>query len=76
MQYLLSIVDQFKIPVAKNRIEDAFYFILKDTIRPLCDEFRKGQTPQPHEHDTIARLLSFARRMNFNTDEFYLEYPA
>jgi hypothetical protein len=72
MQTLLTIVDRFKIPVAKSRIEEVFHAILRDAIRPLYDKYRGGHAGEPGERETVTRLLAFARRMNFNTDEFSL----
>ena len=70
MQYLLNIVDRFKIPVAKNKLEEAFYSILAGPISGLYDNYKKSPAPSPQDREEIIGLLNFARRMNFNTDEF------
>jgi alpha-amylase/alpha-mannosidase (GH57 family) len=68
MRYLLNIVDRFAIPLSKNKTEDLFFSIMKTTLMPLYDEFKKS--PESTHRDTVIRLVQFARRMNFNTDAF------
>jgi alpha-amylase/alpha-mannosidase (GH57 family) len=68
MRYLLTVVDRFSIPFSKNKIEDIFHSVLKNTIRPMYDQFWHG--PDGEQKETVIRLINFARRMNFNTDEF------
>jgi hypothetical protein len=70
MRYLLNIVDRFNIPVAKNKVEDAFYSILAGPIRTLYEDYKKNPSPGAHDRETILHLLNFALRMNFNTDGF------
>jgi alpha-amylase/alpha-mannosidase (GH57 family) len=73
IELLLKIVDQFKIPVAKNKIEDAFHNIFTGAIRPLYNEFKQNPTLDPQKRKIIIRLLNFARRMNFSIKEFQME---
>ena len=68
MRLLLNIVDRFSVPFAKNKIEDLFHAILKKAIRPMYDSFKTA--PDNAERDQVVKLLHFARRMNFNTDDF------
>ncbi len=68
MRFLLNIIDRFSIPFSKNKVEDLFHGILKSTIRPMYDEFKSNHDDSQKEQ--IIKLLQFARRMNFNTDEF------
>ena len=70
MKYLLNVVDKFNIPIAKNKIEDGFHSVLIGAIRALYEEHTKATRSDPQRRENIVRLLSFARRMNFNTDEF------
>lgn len=73
MRYLLNLVDRFKVPVNKSALEDEFYAFIQDTLRPLHDEY-KGSSQQNGEQRTrLIQLISFARRMNFNTDAFGLD---
>jgi hypothetical protein len=80
IRYLLTIVDRFKIPISKHKIEDAFCPILNGPIHDLyneaerlaalehrsAEEQRRLDAAQP----LVIELVSFARRMNFNTDRF------
>jgi Domain of unknown function (DUF3536) len=68
MRFLLTIVDRFSIPFAKNKCEDLFHSILKTAIRPMYDAFTTS--PDTAARDHIVSLLEFARRMNFNTEDF------
>jgi Alpha-amylase/alpha-mannosidase len=70
MRYLLNVVDKFAIPIAKNKIEDRFHSVLISAIRSLYEEHKKRPRHDPQSRENILRLLNFARRMNFNTDEF------
>jgi hypothetical protein len=68
MRLLLNIVDRFSVPFAKNKVEDLFHAILKTAIRPMYDTFKTA--PDNAQKEQVIRLLQFARRMNFNTDDF------
>jgi alpha-amylase/alpha-mannosidase (GH57 family) len=68
MRYLLNIVDRFEIPFSKNKTEDLFFSIMKSTLVPLYQEYKK--IPTSAHLETVLRLIQFARRMNFNTDAF------
>jgi hypothetical protein len=68
MRFLLNIIDRFSIPFAKNKVEDLFQTILKTAIRPMYDTFKN--TPDDTRKEQVVTLLQFARRMNFNTDDF------
>jgi hypothetical protein len=68
MRFLLNIVDRFSVPFAKNKVEDLFHAILKTAIRPMYDTFKTAQDNTQKEQ--VVTLLQFARRMNFNTDDF------
>jgi hypothetical protein len=76
--YLLDIVDRFKIPVAKSKLEDAFVPIASGPVQALHDEIvRLSAVPSGAEgrgreladkRALLQTLVNFARRMNFNTD--------
>jgi hypothetical protein len=68
LRFLLNIVDRFSIPFSKNKCEDLFHTILNSAIRPLYDAFKTG--PDNGRKEQVVTLLQFARRMNFNTDDF------
>jgi len=70
IEYLLDIVDKFGIPVAKNKFEDALYSLLMDTIGKAYVVWKSGNPPQEKDREHLIRLIDFARRMNFSTDEF------
>jgi hypothetical protein len=72
MRYLLDIVDTFSLPVAKNRIEDSFMRILKSNVHTLYQEYHKADRLSAEHSEYLTSLLSFASRMNFNTDAFPL----
>jgi hypothetical protein len=40
------------------------------TVRLLFNDYKKKTEPDPKGRENIINLLNFARRMNFNTDEF------
>jgi hypothetical protein len=78
IEYLLNIIDQFKIPVSKNKMEDAFAPIAAGPVKTLRDDIARmnaaaGESPG-HERELadkrvlLLTLVNFARRMNFNTD--------
>jgi alpha-amylase/alpha-mannosidase (GH57 family) len=70
MRYLMNIVDKFNIPIAKNKIEDGFHAILTGAVRMLYEDYKKNPAPDPKDREKLINLLNFARRMNFNTDDF------
>ena len=74
MKYLLNVVDKFNIPIAKNKIEDGFHSVLIGAIRMLYEEHKGKQPSDPRRRENILRLLNFAGRMNFNTDEFPMNW--
>ena len=74
MKYLLNVVDKFNVPIAKNKIEDGFHSVLIHAIRSLYEDYKKKTPPDPPNRENIMRLLNFARRINFNTDEFPMDW--
>lgn len=70
IRFLLNIVDRFKIPMPKNRIEDAFYRILNQSIRELYNKALHSEKSTPDERIILFELISFARRINFSTVDF------
>ncbi|MCX7727058.1 MAG: DUF3536 domain-containing protein, partial [Chitinispirillaceae bacterium] len=73
IRYLMNIVDRFSIPVSKNKLEDIFFDILITQIRPLYRDIKGKSTEVGGEQkENLIKLLSFARRMNFSTEEFEL----
>jgi hypothetical protein len=77
VRYLLNIVDRFKIPVSKHRFEDIFHPILYDKVTQLHSEVMKGAkkndaSQKSSNRELLIQLISFARRMNFNTDAFQI----
>jgi hypothetical protein len=80
IRYLLNIVDRFGIPVLKHKMEDVFCPILNGPILDLYNEVKRLAA---HESRSVseqralndkkilaAELVNFARRMNFNIDQF------
>jgi len=72
MSAMLTIVDKFGIPVAKNKVEEGFYEILTGPIRHVYETFKNNPEKSTQDQASIQSLLNFARRMNFNTDDFPL----
>lgn len=70
IEYLLDVVDRFGIPVTKNRFEDALYGLLMSTMREAYAVVVTSHPVLEKDREHLVRLLDFARRMNFNTDEF------
>lgn len=68
---LLNVVDRFKVPVSKSRLEDLFHPVLKVEVARLYQECCSGNDDGDKKALLIA-LLSFARRMNFNTELYKL----
>jgi alpha-amylase/alpha-mannosidase (GH57 family) len=73
IRYMLNIVDRFKIPVGKRQMEDTFHDLLSHQIADLYETYRRAETKPPDQKTMLLLLLSFARRMNFNTDRFQLD---
>jgi hypothetical protein len=86
IQYLLDIVDRFSVPVPKHKMEDIFCPIVNGPVRLLDAEVERLRTANaPSAEDRVAfekgrsllgALISFARRMNFNTDDFITKVSA
>lgn len=77
IRYLLNIVDRFKIPVSKHRFEDIFHPVLFDKVASLHAEITKNNADEDNfqkknSRELLIQLISFARRMNFNTDAFQI----
>jgi hypothetical protein len=70
IRYLLNTIDRFEIGVPKNKIEDLFHAILHDTIKKTYEDYKQNVTPTSEQKQLIIQLISLARRMNFNTDDF------
>lgn len=72
MRYLLNVVDRFSIPVHKNRLEDRFYTVLTSSIQKTYNEIMENSESEDMARSVLVQILSFARRMNFNTEQFPL----
>ncbi len=76
IRYLLNIVDRFSLPVSKHRLEDIFFPILTGKVRSLYYEVinmaEKKESIYNEKMELLIKLLSFARRMNFSTEDFPL----
>ncbi|MDD5675319.1 MAG: DUF3536 domain-containing protein, partial [Chitinivibrionales bacterium] len=70
VRYLLNANDRFGLGVPKNKIEDLFHTSLQDTIKKRYEAYRRNVAPATEEKQLVIQLISLARRMNFNTDEF------
>jgi alpha-amylase/alpha-mannosidase (GH57 family) len=76
VRFLLNIVDRFSIPVSKNKLEDLFMPFLKTKVRDLYNGYQLNVQADADDEQLretkflVLKLISFARRMNFNTDEF------
>jgi alpha-amylase/alpha-mannosidase (GH57 family) len=73
VRYLLNIVDRFKVPVSKHRLEDIFNSVLTGQVTELYKELitaknNKESVIDDGRKELFIKLISFARRMNFNTD--------
>jgi hypothetical protein len=83
IQYLLTIVDRFAMPVSKHKMEDVFCPIVNGPVRALRDEVERltfaGERSAEARYTLDAKrallltLINFARRMNFNTDAFQVK---
>jgi hypothetical protein len=69
---LLNIVDKFTVPVPKHTLEDTFYPVLCGPVQKLYDVLINRDGVTADQITFLSRLLSFARRMNFNIDRFPL----
>ncbi|MDR0305243.1 MAG: DUF3536 domain-containing protein [Chitinispirillales bacterium] len=64
LRYLLNFVDKFSIPVSKSKLEDIFHPVYEGPLKNLY------ASQKSEEKELLSNLISFARRMNFNTDSF------
>jgi hypothetical protein len=79
IESLLAIVDRFRIPVSKSKMEDAFAPIVNGPVRELGREVARMSAAQgegadqgrarAEKHELLSALVSLAKRMNFNTDD-------
>lgn len=78
VRFLLNIVDRFEIPVSKNKLEDLFMPFLKTKVAALYNEYSIRANDDAEDESMrenkfmLLKLISFARRMNFNTDNFQM----
>ena len=74
IRFFLNLVDRFSIPVYKHKLEDIFNPILNSSIHNLYLKVKEneGGAVRIEDRELLLKLLSFARRMNFNTDAFEL----
>ena len=66
LRYLLNFVDKFSIPVSKSKLEDIFHPVYDGPLKTLYGEYACANKSENRE--LLSHLVSFARRMNFNTD--------
>jgi hypothetical protein len=67
LKYLLNIVDRFGVPVSKSKLEDIFYPVYDGALKEYYAKYTSGNCSN-EERELLGQLVSFARRMNFNTD--------
>jgi len=70
IRYLLNIVDRFKIPIEKHKFEDIFYPTFQGVVRDLYGRYIGDPHMDFEDKSVMLHVLSFARRMNFNTDAY------
>ena len=69
LRHLLKIVDEFSVPVSKSKLEDIFYPVYDGALKEYYDKYVGGGCSDD-ERDLLTLLVSFARRINFNTDRY------
>lgn len=71
---LMDIVDLYHLPVAKHRLEDIFFPVLTNSVATLHQQVVNSTTKKKVDYDKelLVKILKFAHRMNFNTDQFPL----
>ncbi|MBN1982571.1 MAG: DUF3536 domain-containing protein [Chitinivibrionales bacterium] len=74
MRYLLNIVDRFSIPLRKSSLEDWFFFIFHTSIQTMYKSIIETENPTFEQKSLLLQLLSFARRMNFNTEGYSIQF--
>jgi hypothetical protein len=67
LKYLLNVVDRFAIPVSKHKLEDIFFPVYDGALRDYYGKYTSGNCSN-EDRELLGQLVSFARRMNFNTD--------
>jgi hypothetical protein len=75
IRFLLNVVDRFAIPVSKNKLEDIFQPFLKTEVISIYRKYKQDLRETNGKEDAqtrylLLKLISFAQRMNFNTDMF------
>ena len=78
IEYLLNVIDRFKIPVSKHKMEDVFAPVVNGPVKNLRDETARLSAVKDAPADVqkelagkralLLSLINFAGRMNFNTD--------
>ncbi|MDR0331071.1 MAG: DUF3536 domain-containing protein [Chitinispirillales bacterium] len=66
---LMDIVDKFAVPLSKSKLEDFFYPVHEGALNDYYAKY-KGGACTIEEKELLEQLVSFARRMNFNTDRY------
>jgi len=69
LSHLLNIVDRFAVPVSKSKLEDIFYPVYDGALKEYYAMYTSGGC-NDEERELLTQLVSFARRMNFNTDRY------
>ncbi|MDR2577962.1 MAG: DUF3536 domain-containing protein [Chitinispirillales bacterium] len=69
LSHLLEIVDKFSVPVSKNKLEDFFHPVYDGALKEYHGKYAAGNIDE-EEKELLTHLISFARRINFNTDRY------
>jgi len=69
LRQLLNIVDKFAIPVSKHKLEDIFFPVYDGALKDYYAKYVGGGGTD-EDRELLVQLVSFARRMNFNTDVY------
>ncbi|MBD3391590.1 MAG: DUF3536 domain-containing protein [Chitinivibrionales bacterium] len=73
IRFLMNVTDRFAIPVAKHRLEDAFYPVVRERIGPMYETHGGRAAGERADKASMAGLLGLVRRMNFSTRRFPLD---
>jgi len=69
LKHLLDIVDTFAVPVSKSKLEDFFYPVYDGALKDYYARYKDGALCE-EDRELLKTLVSFTRRMNFNTDQY------
>lgn len=69
LRLLLDIVDNYNVPVSKNKFEDIFHPVYSGTLEDYYSKYKSGKC-NAEDKELLEHLVGFAKRMNFNVDKF------